>query len=242
MFRNATILSCFSSVVSGCQPRPASCSFSLRLLALTLLVWCMLPAVTHGQTENSPQLPCPVRTDVNLTTDFRNNVRCNVFAIVNISSTGTFFNEAEGTILVGDDHQPPAFFGTLFNSGTFANSGLIIVEPTTGILVNAGSMNIFLGGVNNFNTMFNQGTLNLQFGGTINNEAGGTLTNFGVFTNASLIQNAGLFENQSGSSGSFTNLSGGSLSNLNGGVFNNNSQFNNNFGASIAQPGRRRAE
>jgi len=217
---------------------PAFVTPVLHFMALVVLAACALPTPTHAQTDTGTQLPCPVRTDVNITGDFRNAARCSLFATVLISSAGTFLNQDVGLILVGDDHQPPAFFGTLFNSGSFANRGSIIVEPSVGVLVNTGTLNNYLGFLTNFNTTINSGTLLNGGGGFLDNRAGGTFSNFGILTNSDSVSNPGASLNNSGTmtnevGGTLTNFVGGFVVNHSGGVFDNNGQMNNDLGATI---------
>ena len=127
------------------EPWLASAALFLRLSILALLVCCITPAPAHAQTDTGTQLPCPVMTAVNLTGDYRNNVRCNVNATVQVSTSGTFLNQDSGLMLVGDDHQPPSFFGALVNDGKFLNRGIITVEPTVGVFDNAGSFTSYIG-------------------------------------------------------------------------------------------------
>jgi hypothetical protein len=179
-----------------------------------------------------------VRTDVNLTGDYRNNVRCNVYANVQVSSSGTFLNQDSGLILVGDDHQPPAFFGALVNDGRFRNGGIITVEPTVGVFDNAGLFTSYIGDMFNFGTAINGGTFNNEGGSTLGNRAGGTFSNFATLTNSdpvsnpgALIDNTGTMTNEAG--GTLTNLRGGFIENHSGGVFDNNGQMNNNLDATL---------
>jgi hypothetical protein len=216
----------------------ASAALVLRLSILVLLGCWIPPAPAHAQTDTGTQLPCPVMTGVNLTGDYRNNARCNVNATVQVSTSGTFLNQDDGTILVGDDHQPPVFFGALVNVGKFTNNGSIIVEPTTGVFDNAGTFRNGLGRMTNFNTAINGGTLINAGGGFLDNRAGGTFSNFGTLTNSdpllnpgTSIENAGTMTNEA--FGTLTNLSGGFIENHSGGVFDNNGQMNNNLGATL---------
>ena len=179
-----------------------------------------------------------MRTGVNLTGDYRNNAHCNLFATVQVSTSGTFLNQDSGLMLVGDDHQPPAFFGALVNDGKFLNRGIITVEPTVGVFDNAGLFTNFVGDMFNFNTAINGGTFNNEGGSLLDNRAGATFSNFATLTNSdpvsnpgATIGNAGTMTNEAG--GTLTNLRGGFVENHSGGVFNNNGMMNNNLDASL---------
>ena len=216
----------------------ARAALFLRLSTLAMFLRCIAPAPAHAQTDTGTQLPCPVMTGVNLTGDYRNNARCNVNATVQVSSSGTFLNQDFGLILVGDDHQPPSFFGALVNDGSFLNRGLITVEPTVGVLDNAGSFTSYIGSMTNFNTAINGGTFNNQGGSILDNRAGATFSNFATLTNSdpvsnpgALIENAGTMTNEAG--GTLTNLRGGFIENHVGGVFDNNGHMNNNLDATL---------
>ena len=216
----------------------AGAALFLRLSTLAMFFCCIGPAPAHAQTDTGTQLPCPVMTGVNLTGDYRNNARCNLNAAVQVSTSGTFLNQDDGTILVGDDHQPPVFFGALVNVGKFTNNGSIIVEPTTGVFDNAGTFRNGLGRMTNFNTAINGGTLINAGGGFLDNRAGGTFSNFGTLTNSdpllnpgTLIENSGTMTNEAG--GTLTNLKGGFIENHVGGVFDNNGHMNNNLDAML---------
>ncbi|HXP71261.1 MAG TPA: hypothetical protein VOA88_18425 [Candidatus Dormibacteraeota bacterium] len=225
-------------ILSATDSWRASAALFLRLSTLAIFFCCIAPSPAHAQTDTGTQLPCPVMTGVNLTGDYRNNARCNLNAAVQVSTSGTFLNQDDGTILVGDDHQPPVFFGALVNVGKFTNNGSIIVEPTTGVFDNAGTFRNGLGRMTNFNTAINGGTLINAGGGFLDNRAGGTFSNFGTLTNSdpilnpgTLIENAGTMTNEAG--GTLTNLKGGFIENHVGGVFDNNGHMNNNLDAML---------
>ena len=225
-------------ILSATDSWRASAALFLRLSTLAIFFCCIVPSPAHAQTDTGTQLPCPVMTGVNLTGDYRNNARCNLNAAVQVSTSGTFLNQDDGTILVGDDHQPPVFFGALVNVGKFTNNGSIIVEPTTGVFDNAGTFRNGLGRMTNFNTAINGGTLINAGGGFLDNRAGGTFSNFGTLTNSdpilnpgTLIENAGTMTNEA--FGTLTNLKGGFIENHVGGVFDNNGHMNNNLDAML---------
>ncbi len=220
------------------EPWRASAALVLRLSILALLVGWLAPAPAHAQTDTGTQLPCPVRTDANLTGDYRNNVHCNIYANVQVSTSGTFLNQDSGLLLVGDDHQPPAFFGALVNDGNFLNRGIITVEPTVGVFDNAGSFTSYIGVMVNYNTAINGGTFDNQGGSFLDNRAGATFSNFATLTNSdpvsnpgATIQNEGTMTNEA--FGTLTNLRGGFVENHSGGVFDNNGMMNNNLDATL---------
>jgi len=180
----------------------------LVLFVLTSPAWAQLP----------PQLGCPVRTDTTVTSDTRNGARCNLFAALTINNGVEFSNQLSGTLLVGDDNQPPFFNGLLLNAGTISNSGDIVIEQTTGTLINSGTLNNnFDGRIFNDHTLLNNGTLNNKHGSPLENRLTGTLTN--LLT----LNNSGQFDNI----GTINNLTGAIVNNLDGGILSNFGVLNN---------------
>lgn len=109
-----------------------------------------------------------------------------------------------------------------------------------GVLVNGLGYTMYNndgGTLDNFGTLFNEGTLNNFSGGTLDNSGtlknDGTLDNVGSLNNSGTLNNDGFLDNNFG--GTLTNNIGGTLTN--GGTLYNDGTLNNNVGGTLTNSG-----
>jgi hypothetical protein len=153
-----------------------------------------------GVLAQNTQIPCPIRTPVNIApgASLFNNARCNVEAGVTIQAGGSLVNMTAGAFLIGDDQMPPLFNALVLNAGMLANDGVMIIEPTSGSLINTGTLNNEQLELFNYHTLLNNGTFNnLDPGDFINGDAG-TFNNLKTMNSSGRIENTGIINNLNG--------------------------------------------